>query len=137
MRRELAIVLRSRLTWLAAALSALLVGHGFVLAIDLYSAASRSALGATLLAREMDPLLGIVRPTLGGLYLAVSLLGPLVAARPLSIEKERRSFHSLVLQTARPARLLGTKLLAGFLGVALSLVAPILLFALWLALGGH
>ena len=42
--RELAIVLRARVTWVAAALAALLVGHGFVLAVDLFSAGSRSAL---------------------------------------------------------------------------------------------
>src|SRR5262249_39809207 len=36
-RRELAIVLGARVTWLVAAISALLVGHGFVLALDLYT----------------------------------------------------------------------------------------------------
>src|SRR2546422_244906 len=95
--RELAVVLRARVTWLQAALAALLVGHGFVLAIDLYSAGSRSALAGRLMSREFDPLLGLVRPTLGGLYLALSLLGPLVAARPLAVEKERRTFGALLL----------------------------------------
>ncbi|HEX2571900.1 MAG TPA: ABC transporter permease subunit [Polyangia bacterium] len=135
--RELAIALRSRLAWLQAALSALLIGHGFVLAVDLYSAGARSAQAGTLMAREFDPLLGIVRPTLGGLYLAVSLLGPLVAARPLAIEKERRTFHALLLQTASPARLTGAKLLGALLSAGLQLVAPVLLLLLWLALGGH
>ena len=37
-----------------------------------------------------------MRPTLGGLYLALSLLGPLVAARPLAVEKERRTFGALL-----------------------------------------
>src|SRR6187399_591145 len=68
LRRELAIVFRARVTWVQAALSALLVGHSFVLAIDLYSAGSRSAQANRLMSREFDPLLGIVRPTLGGLY---------------------------------------------------------------------
>ena len=105
--------------------------------MDLYSAGARSAAAGTLMAREFDPLLGIVRPTLGGLYLAVSLLGPLVAARPLAIEKERGSFHALLLQTAAPARLAGAKLLGALLGLLLQLVAPLLLLLLWLALGGH
>ena len=39
-RRELAIAFGARVTWVAAAVAALVVGHGFVLAIDLYSAAS-------------------------------------------------------------------------------------------------
>jgi hypothetical protein len=73
MRRELAIALRARLVWVIAALSALLVGHGFMLAVDLFSASSRSALAAALQTREMDPLAGIVRPTLGGLDLALVL----------------------------------------------------------------
>ena len=137
LRRELAIVLRARLTWLAAVLSALLVGHGFVLAVDLFSAGSRSVKGNALMAREFDPLLGIVRPTLGGLYLAVSLLGPLVAARGLSIEKERRTFAALLLQNAAPARLVAAKFVAALAGVGLQMIAPLLLLGVWLAAGGH
>src|SRR5512136_2502986 len=97
LRRELAIVFRSRVTWAQAAISALLVGHGFVLAVDLFTSGSRSVKASVLMAREFDPLLGIVRPTLGGLYLALSLLGPLVAARPLAVEKERRTLGALLL----------------------------------------
>jgi ABC-type transport system involved in multi-copper enzyme maturation permease subunit len=137
LRRELAIVLRSRITWLAAALSALLVGHGFVLAVDLFTAGSRSALANTLMSREFDPLLGIVRPTLGGLYLSVSLLSPLVAARAIAVEKERRSFAPLLLQTAAPLRLVAAKALAALCGVSLLFAAPLLLLLLWVVSGGH
>jgi hypothetical protein len=137
LRRELAIVLRSRITWLAAALSALLVGHGFILAIDLFTAGSRSALGTGLMAREFDPLLGIVRPTLGGLYLSVSLLAPLVAARAIAVEKERRTLAPLLLQTAAPAKLVFVKAFAALCGAALLFVAPLILLALWILCGGH
>lgn len=137
LRRELAIVLRARLTWLQAGLAALLVGHGFVLAIDLYSAGSRSVHASVLMARELDPLLGIVRPTLGGLYVSLSLLGPLAAARVLSVERERRTLHSLLLQSASPARVLGAKLVAATAGVALQFIAPIGLLVLWTLTGGH
>ncbi len=135
--RELAIVLRARMTWVAAALSALLVGHGFVLAIDLFSAGSRSALANTLMRREFDPLAGIVRPTLGGLYLAVSLLVPLVAARAIAIEKERRAFRPLLLQTAQPGRVVAAKMFAALAGASLQLLAPILLLGVWRIVGGH
>jgi hypothetical protein len=135
--RELAIVFRARLTWISAALSALLVGHGFVLALDLYSAGSRSAEASVLIRQHFDPLLGIVRPTLGGLYLTISLLGPIVAARPLAVEKERRSFALLVLQTGAPYRVLLSKLAASFLGLSMQLCAPALLLALWIGAGGH
>ena len=137
LRRELAIALRSRLTWLQAALAALLVGHGFVLAVDLYSAGSRSVHQSALMAREFDPLLGIVRPTLGGLYLSLSLLGPLVAARMLALEKERGSLHALLLQTGSPVRVLGAKFLAANAAVGLQLVAPLCLLVVWQSLGGH
>jgi len=137
LRRELAIVFRARVTWLQAALSALLVGHSFVLATDLYSAGSRSALANSLMSREFDPLLGIVRPTLGGLYFAVSLLGALVAVRPLAIEKERRTFHSLLLQTGSPTHVLGAQAAAGVLSLGLQFIAPIGLFIVWVLMGGH
>src|SRR5262245_8333491 len=135
--REFAIVLRARLTWLQAALAALLVGHGFVLAIDLYSAGSRTAATQRLMSREFDPLLGIVRPTLGGLYLAISLLGPLVAARALAVEKERRTFGTLLLQVGSPLRLVGSKAAAALVGVGLQLIGPVVLLAAWWCTGGH
>jgi hypothetical protein len=135
--RELSIALRSWLVWLQAALSALLVGHGFVLAVDIFNAGSRSVGGNALMAREFDPLLGIVRPTLGGLYLAVSLLGPLAAARGLAIEKERRSYHALVLQVGSPLRVALTKWLAGISAVSLQAIAPIVLVLVWVVAGGH
>jgi hypothetical protein len=135
--RELAIVLRARVTWLQAALSALLVGHGFILAVDLYTASSRSAQASLLQQREMDPLLGVVRPTLGGLYLAVSLLGALVAARVVSIEKERHTFRPLLLQTAAPIQVTLSKFVAGCLGVFTQWLAPIGLLIVWRIAGGH
>jgi hypothetical protein len=137
LRRELSIMFRAQVTWLQAALSALLVGHSFVLATDLYSAGSRSALANRLMSREFDPLLGIVRPTLGGLYFAISLLGAVVAVRPLAIEKERRTFHSLLLQTASPMRVLAAQAVAGVMSLGLQAIAPIGLFGLWVLLGGH
>jgi hypothetical protein len=137
LRRELAIMFRARVTWLQAALSALLVGHSFVLATDLYSAGSRSALANRLMSREFDPLLGIVRPTLGGLYFAVSLLGAIVAVRPLAVEKERRTYHGLLLQVGSPIRVLAAQATAGVMSVGLQFIAPIGLLGLWVLMGGH
>lgn len=137
MPRELGIALRAGITWLVAALSALLIGHGFVLAVDLYSASSRSALASTLQMREMDPLAGIVRPTLGGLDLAISLLVPLVAARVLSIEKERRTLGALCLLEGGSGRVVLKKLVAALAATALAFAAPIILFVVVQATGAH
>ena len=137
MRRELAQVLGARLTWLTAAAAALLVGHGFVLAVDLYTAASRAALGHALMTREFDPLLGIVRPTLGGLYLALSLFGPLLGARALALEKDRHTFYTRVLATGSVPALVARKWLAACAGTLLPLGAAALLLLLWRLCGGH
>jgi ABC-type transport system involved in multi-copper enzyme maturation permease subunit len=137
LRRELALVLRARVTWLQAALAALLIGHGYVLAVDLYSAGSRSAGQGTLMAREFDPLLGIVRPTLGGLYLSLSLFGPLIGARALAIEKDRRTLHTLLIQSGSLVGVLGRKWLAALVGAGLPIAATAALLLAWLAVGGH
>lgn len=137
MRRELGIAIRAGITWLVAALSALLVGHGFVLAVDLFSASSRSALASSLQTRDMDPLAGIVRPTLGSLDLAISLLVPLVAARVLSVEKERRTFGALCLLEGESDRVVLKKLVAALAATTLLLVAPIAVFLAFRAAGGH
>jgi len=83
LKREQRIAFGARATWFVLATSVLLASHSFVLAIDLYSAESRSALGYNLMRREMDPLLGVVRPMLGALQLAGALLVPVIAARGL------------------------------------------------------
>jgi ABC-type transport system involved in multi-copper enzyme maturation permease subunit len=137
LRRELALVLRARVTWLQAGLAALLIGHGFVLALDLFSAGSRSAQAGTLMAREFDPLLGIVRPCLGGLYVALSLFAPLLAARCLAIEKDRQTLHTLTLETGSVLRLVLRKWVASLVGVVLPWGATVGLLALWGALRGH
>lgn len=137
MRRELAVALRAWPTWIAAALAALLVGHGFVLAVDLFSAASRSALAARLSVEAMDPLAGVVRPTLGGLDFALALLGPVVATRVLSAEKERRSFIALCIHSRSLPRVVLAKAAAAACALAPAVLVPSILFAAWWACGAH
>ncbi len=137
LRRDLAAVLGARATWVAASAGALLIGHGFVLAVDLYSAASRSVQAHTLLASEFDPLLGIFRPTLGGLTLTLSLFGPLIGARALAMEKDRRTFYTDVLRVGAAWRFVGRKWLAAMVAVALPWCATGLLVGLWRIVGGH
>jgi ABC-type transport system involved in multi-copper enzyme maturation permease subunit len=85
----------------------------------------------------MDPLAGIVRPTLGGLDLALSLFGPVVAARTLSIEKERHTYGSLCLAVGSSSRVVLQKAVAAGAALSTLLVAPVALFVLFAGLGGH
>jgi ABC-2 type transport system permease protein len=136
MLRELTIALRAPVTWVVAALAALLIGHGFVLAVDIFSAGSRSALLSQLQVREMDPLAGIVRPTLGGLSLAISVLVPLVAVRPLAAEKERRTFGALCLQLGSSRLVIWRKFVASLVATTPLLVCPLLLWTAFVVIGG-
>jgi ABC-type transport system involved in multi-copper enzyme maturation permease subunit len=136
-RRELGIVLGAPATWAVLALAALLIGHGFVLALDLFAAASRSAMGQRLMRRELDPLLGIVRPTFGGVQLAAALLLPILAARPLAMEKERNSFAALALTVGSTDRVIAAKLIAAWLSAALLLAIPVALLTGFVLAGGH
>jgi hypothetical protein len=79
-----------------------------------------------------------VRPTLGGLGLAIAVLLPLIAARPLSIEKERRTFGARCLHVGSPARVVLTKSAAAVVASAAALlVSPLVLFGVYRAMGGH
>jgi hypothetical protein len=136
-RRELEIALRARPTWLVAAVGALLIGHGFVLALDLYSASSRSALSSVLQMEQMDPLAGIVRPTLGGVSLALSVLGPVIAARALAMEKERKTYGALCLAVGSSTRVVAQKAFASAAACGLLLIPPAMLFGALRLFGAH
>jgi ABC-2 type transport system permease protein len=136
-RRELAIAFGARVTWIAAAIAALVVGHGFVLAVDLYSAASRAALANTLMRKELDPLSGVVRPMLGGCQLAVALLVPVIAARLLAVEKERNTFGAAALAAGSPGRVALRRVVSAFAAASLVLLGPIVLAVLFVIVGGH
>lgn len=136
MRRELAIAFGAGLTWWIAALAAFVVGHSFVLAVDLYAAASRSV-GVGMMARGLEPLLGIIRPTLGGASFCLTVLGPVLAVRSLAIERERRSLHSLLLNEGSASRVLVTKFAATWLALTMLIVPALASSATWLVVGGH
>src|SRR6185436_5199516 len=102
-----------------------------------YSASSRSALSSVLQMEQMDPLAGIVRPTLGGVSFALSVLGPVIAARALAIEKERKTYGALCLAVGSSTRVIAQKAIASAAACGLLLSAPVMLFAALSACGGH
>jgi hypothetical protein len=117
LRRDLGIVFRARTTWWLALVSTLLVGHGFVRALERVRAGDGGG-------RALDPMLR-------GLYVALCICGPVVAARALSREKERRTFHALLLQVPSLSRVVLSKWLSGTLGVFLPWIALPVLLGLW------
>jgi hypothetical protein len=65
-----------------------LVGYSFFQAVALYGEASAAARDQPVLATSLSPLDGIIVPTFGAFYVAVTLLFPFVAIRALGREKE-------------------------------------------------
>jgi hypothetical protein len=74
---------------------------------------------------------------LGGVQLAASLLIPLIAARGLSIERERHSYAALALAAGGTSRVVAAKTLAAAAAASLMLLPVLALLALFGALGGH
>jgi hypothetical protein len=136
MRRELVLALRAPATWVVLALVALLCGHSTMVAADVFSAASRSADAGALMWRQMDPLLGVVRPALGGLELATVVLLPVMCVRSLATEMERGSFRALSLVVASPSKVVLQKLAVSSLLALLGPALAVLALAGWALAGG-
>jgi hypothetical protein len=114
-----------------------LVGHSLLQAVFLYSEASAAGLQSPVLASSLSPLDGILVPTFGASYVAVTLLFPFVAIRVLGSEKESGALRLSVQLPYRPATLIAVKL-AAILGAWLLVTAPALsALLMWLGLGGH
>ena len=135
--RELRALAAGRALWATALLLCPLVGYGFTEAVALYAEASRSAEGVPELARGLTPLDGVLVPTLGAFYVAVTLFFPFVAIRALGADKQDGGLK-LLLQLPYPTALLVLAKLAAAMAGWLLAVAPALsALALWAALGGH
>jgi ABC-2 type transport system permease protein len=101
--RELRALAAGRALWAMALLLCPLVGYGFTEAVALYAEVSRSAEGFPELARGLTPLDGVLVPTLGAFYVAVTLLFPFVAIRALGADKQNGGRHCQ-LRTLWPER---------------------------------
>src|SRR5437016_14574868 len=94
--KELAEIVSGRALWTMLLLVCPLVGYSFVQAVSLYGEASAAALQSAVVATSLSPLDGILVPTFGSFYVAVTLLFPFVAIRALGREKETGSLKLLV-----------------------------------------
>lgn len=135
--KELREVTAGRALWTMLLLVCPLVGYSFAQAVSLYGESSAAALQSPVLARSLSPLDGILVPTFGSFYVAVTLLFPFVAIRVLGQEKESGALRLLVQLPYRSSTLVAAKfcaVLAAWLMVSIPAISAL---AVWAMLGGH
>jgi len=114
-----------------------LIGYSFFQAVSLYGEASAAGLQSPVLASSLSPLDGVLVPTLGASYVAVTLLFPFVAIRVLGQEKESGALRLLVQLPYPSPTLIAAKLAAVLAAWVLSSVPAFSALAMWEMLGGH
>lgn len=137
LHKEWLELLASRAFWLLLLMTGLLVGHGFISAVDLYAEASGIGGGPAALAQGLTPLDGILVPTFGAYDLAATFLLPFVAIRMLSAEKENGGLKLLLQLPGSPGTKMAAKGLALLCGWLIVLLPGLLAIALWELYGGH
>ncbi|QOG22985.1 ABC transporter permease subunit [Bradyrhizobium sp. SEMIA] len=135
--KELREVTAGRALWTMLLLVCPLVGYSFVQAVSLYSESSAAALQSPVLARSLSPLDGILVPTFGSFYVAVTLLFPFVAIRVLGQEKESGALRLLVQLPYRTSTLIAAKFCATLAAWLIVSIPALSALAVWVMLGGH
>src|SRR5689334_1109608 len=135
--KELAEIVSGRALWTMLLLVCPLVGYGFLQAVSLYGEASAAAAQSPAAASSLSPLDGILVPTFGALYVAVTLLFPFVAIRVLGQEKEFGALRLLVQLPYRSATLVLAKLVAVVAAWAAVSLPALSALAIWTLMGGH
>jgi ABC-2 type transport system permease protein len=135
--KELREISSGRALWTMLLLLCPLVGYSFFQAVSLYGDASTAALKSPVLASGLSPLDGILVPTLGSFYVAVTLLFPFVAIRALGQEKETGAIRLLVQLPYRPSTLVSAKLIAVLATWCLAFIPALSALVFWRILGGH
>src|SRR5712672_1028510 len=130
-------ILSGRALWTMLLLMCPLIGYSFFQAVSLYNEASAAGLQSPVLASSLSPLDGILVPTLGAFYVAVTLLFPFVAIRVLGQEKESGSLRLLVQLPYRSPTLITAKLAAVLAAWMLSSIPALSALIIWALLGGH
>src|SRR4030081_1934882 len=135
--KELWEILSGRALWTMLLLMCPLLGYSFLQAASLYGEASTAGLQSPVLASTLSPLDGILVPTLGAFYVAVTLLFPFVAIRVLGQEKESGALRLLVQLPYRSPTLITAKLAAVLAAWVLSSIPALSALVMWKMVGGH
>jgi ABC-type transport system involved in multi-copper enzyme maturation permease subunit len=135
--KEVREVLSGRALWTMLLILCTLVGYSFFQAVALYNEASSAARDSPALASGLSPLDGVLVPTFGALYVAVTLLFPFVAIRTLGREKETGALRLLVQLPYRVPTLITAKMTAISGAWLISIVPALSAILIWVLLGGH
>src|SRR3984893_9139056 len=135
--KELWEILSGGALWTMLLLMCPLVGYSFFQAVSLFGEASAAGLQSPVLANSLSPLDGVMVPTFGASYVAVTLLFPFVAIRVLGQEKESGALRLLIQLPYRASTLIAAKLVAVLAAWVLSSVPAFSALAIWRLLGGH
>jgi ABC-type transport system involved in multi-copper enzyme maturation permease subunit len=135
--KELAEIMSGRALWTMLLVICPLVGYSFFQAVSLYGEASASASQWAAAATSLSPLDGVLVPTFGSFYVAVTLLFPFVAIRVLGQERESGALRLLVQLPYSPSTLILAKLGAVLAALVLVSIPALTTVPIWLWLGGH
>src|SRR5262245_52752917 len=135
--KELRDIVSGRALWAPLLLSCPLIGYSFFQAASLYGEASAAAANSPVLATGLSPLDGILVPTFGSFYVAVTLLFPFVAIRVLGEEKQSGALRLLVQLPYRAVTLVWVKLAAVFVAWLLCAIPVLSSVFIWSMAGGH
>jgi ABC-2 type transport system permease protein len=137
LRKEIRELATGNSLWVLLLLLSPLVGYSFIQAVALYAEASRPALSIPELARQLSPFDGILVPTLGGFYLAITLLFPFIAIRLVAAEKASGGLKLLVQLPYRLTDLVTAKFAALTAAWLVALIPVLSALIYWKLLGGH
>jgi ABC-type transport system involved in multi-copper enzyme maturation permease subunit len=135
--KEVWELLSGRALWTMLLMLCPLVGYSFFQAVALYGEASGAARDQPVLATSLSPLDGLLVPTFGAFYVAVTLLFPFVAIRALGREKETGALKLLVQLPYPIPTLVAAKLTAISVAWLISVIPVATALFLWLSFGGH
>src|SRR5438445_4160943 len=134
---ELQSLLGSRSLWILSLLTGPLVGYSFMQAISLYGEASKPALVTPQLAVGLNPFDGIIIPTYGAIYLALTLLFPFLVIRMISTDKDSGALRLLLQTPLSSSTLLAAKVMAALFAWLVVELPGLFVLLLWRLFGGH
>ncbi len=136
-KKEINDFFRYKITMLFIVLFSIIITYSFYSAVDLYSKASASAVNNPLYASGFEPVPGVFVPTLGGLFIVLSLIAPFIFIHVISTEKRN---NTITLIAQFPVSLLAiytVKYIASIIFLFIIIISLSPIFFVWIFLGGH